>query len=723
MEIYMNLTVEERNKIKTKVQNEIAEIYKSHPFFIIEMGTGCHEIDHPILMYDGTIKKVQDVKIGDNLMGDDSTPRKVLREIQGFGKMYKIIPNKGEEFIVNEDHILSLKRTNIEERKKKKYSEYLNISIKDYLNLGKTEKHLYKLYKTQIDFKSEFYDKKSYYLGLWLGDGSKGSSTITNVDQEVIDYLKDLCLKEKCNYKFDGRHNIITGNGKVNNLNTYLRNVGVINKKHIPLNYLTSTRKNRLELLAGLLDSDGSYNGKGFEITQKNEELANNIKYLCLSLGFYCSINLVKKRCTNCENKELRDYFRLNIYGKLEEIPCKIKRKLTIKKTKQLTSNQVGFNIEELGYDDFYGFELDNNHLYLDGNFRVHHNSGKGLSVIKCIAKSNSKLPWLILVPEIAQIENFKQEFIKFEEEKLLNKVTIECYASLKNYERKSYNIVLNEVQYLSDNRFKTIQTMNFDSIIADSATIPEDIRLKLYQLTDSWYIYHLPLKEAVKLGMLPKPKIYKIPCSIPESKEKYEYSRFGKKEFYYADKYYKIINEDIKYWSDRCKTDKRKFVFNKLMSLASLRKRFISEIKTDKARELIEKINKENKRYIVFCGSTKQADKLGGNFVIHSKKSSKHNKELIHKFNNLEINSIFACGMLVSGMTLTQLDVVIVIQLDKGEENDSLKAIQQCGRGLRSQNPQIYLLYVLNSMDEQYIKNAVKAIGEEYLYKIDWNE
>ena len=46
----MNLTVEERNKIKTKVQNEIAEIYKSHPFFIIEMGTGCHEIDHPILM-------------------------------------------------------------------------------------------------------------------------------------------------------------------------------------------------------------------------------------------------------------------------------------------------------------------------------------------------------------------------------------------------------------------------------------------------------------------------------------------------------------------------------------------------------------------------------------------------------------------------------------------------------------------------------------------------
>ena len=215
---------------------------------------------------------------------------------------------------------------------------------------------------------------------------------------------------------------------------------------------------------------------------------------------------------------------------------------------------------------------------------------------------------------------------------------------------------------------------------------------------------------------MLPAPKVYKVPCGMFGTKGKYEYTKFGNKVTYSADKYYKAISDDIKYWSDRYKSDKRPFVFNKLMSLASQRKRFISEIKTDKAQELIKKFEKAGKRYLVFCGSTKQADELGGKFAIHSKKSAKHNKELIHKFNNMEINAIFACGMLVSGMTLTQLDTVMVVQLDKGEDNDSLKAIQQCGRGLRSEEPEMYLLYVPGSMDEQYIKNAIQAIGEEYL-------
>jgi len=43
------------------------------------LGTGkCHGINTKILMYNGTIKNVQDIKIGEQLMGDDSTPRNVL---------------------------------------------------------------------------------------------------------------------------------------------------------------------------------------------------------------------------------------------------------------------------------------------------------------------------------------------------------------------------------------------------------------------------------------------------------------------------------------------------------------------------------------------------------------------------------------------------------------------------------------------------------------------
>jgi len=718
----MNLTIEERNKIKTKVQDEIVEIYKSHPFLIIEMGTGCHEKDHPILMYDGSIKKVQDIKVNDLLMGDDSTPRRVLREIKGFGKMYKIIPKKGEEFIVNEDHILSLEKTGVEKSRMNLYPKILNISVKDYIKLTPHIKHLYKLYKRSVEFESNFYDEKSYYIGLWLGDGSIKSANITNIDPEIIEYLKELCKKEGCNYKcIDGIHHLISGDGKINNLCSYLRNIGIIDNKHIPLKYLSSNRKNRLELLAGLLDSDGylDKDAPGFEIIQKNERLANEIKYLALSLGFYCSLTVVKKTCYNCKNKEPRQYFRLNIYGKVDQIPCKIKRKKRIqiinKKTTVLP-NRTGFDLEEIDNNEFFGFELDKNHLYIDGNFRVHHNSGKSWATVRCIKQSKSKLPWLILVPEIAQIDNFKKEFINSGNEKLLNSVTIECYASFKNYKDKSYNIALNEVQSLSDARFDILKTINYNSIIADSATIPEDIRLKLHILRKDWYTYNLPLKESIELGIIPKPSIFAISCSLSSCKERFKYKRFGKDLNLSAEKYYETINADIKYWSDRSKKDKQPWVFNKLMSLASQRKRFISSVKTDNAKKLVSKFINEDRRFISFCGSTEQADLLGKDFSIHSKKSSKHNKNIIDEFNYFTINRLFVCGMLISGMTLSQLDTGLIIQLDKGEENDSLKFIQQVGRSLRSNNPEIYILYVKGTMDEEYLNNALKVIGKEYL-------
>ena len=51
---------------------------------------GCFGINTPIRMYDGTIKKVQDIKINDLVMGDDSTPRKVLTCGKGYGPLYSV---------------------------------------------------------------------------------------------------------------------------------------------------------------------------------------------------------------------------------------------------------------------------------------------------------------------------------------------------------------------------------------------------------------------------------------------------------------------------------------------------------------------------------------------------------------------------------------------------------------------------------------------------------
>jgi hypothetical protein len=62
-----------------------------------------------VLMADGQIKAVQDVEVGEYLMGDDSRPRKVLALGTGVGYMYRVTHATGQSYVVNGDHILVLR--------------------------------------------------------------------------------------------------------------------------------------------------------------------------------------------------------------------------------------------------------------------------------------------------------------------------------------------------------------------------------------------------------------------------------------------------------------------------------------------------------------------------------------------------------------------------------------------------------------------------------------
>ncbi len=76
--------------------------------FLIITGQGCHAIDTPIRMANGSIKLVQDIDIGDSIMGDDFTPRTVKELFRGQDDMVLIEPVDTEPFTVNKNHILSL---------------------------------------------------------------------------------------------------------------------------------------------------------------------------------------------------------------------------------------------------------------------------------------------------------------------------------------------------------------------------------------------------------------------------------------------------------------------------------------------------------------------------------------------------------------------------------------------------------------------------------------
>jgi hypothetical protein len=289
------------------------------------------------------------------------------------------------------------------------------ISIKDYLLLSDKKKAFLKGYKVPIDFLEKDVPIDPYMIGYWLGDGTSSASAITCQDSSVLYYyatnLKqyNLYLNYHCSYTYG-----ITGNGKYNNnvfLNT-LKDLHMLNHKHIPNLYKCNSRENRLKLLAGLLDSDGSYDTQKhcFEFTQKNESLMDDVIYLARSLGFACYKGTKKTSWTYNGTVKQGSAFRITISGKgIEEIPTLIPRKKAVPRKQIKNVLVTGIKIEYANEDDYYGFMLDGNCRYLMGDFTVTHNTCTSIGIAEGMKTGKS----IVLMTPASLKMNFFSELKK----------------------------------------------------------------------------------------------------------------------------------------------------------------------------------------------------------------------------------------------------------------------------------------------------------------------
>lgn len=354
---------------------------------VLPTGAGkCLGKDTPVLMYDGTIKKVQDIVPGDLLMGIDSTPRTVLSTCTGYEDLYRVIPTKGESYVVNESHILSLKQTGLKSQpmydSQRGKGNIVNICVKEYLNKSKTFKHTHKGWRTGVDFPtSQLHEMiDPYFLGLWLGDGSKDKPTITSADIEIENYINDYALSKDHTVRKEYQENNKSYNyhigyhvHKQNLIKDGLKKLGVISNKHIPHSYLTGDRQQRLQLLAGIVDSDGYYDVKTISIVFKLERLANDTAYLARSLGLAAYVSKVKKTCTN--TGVTGDYFSISISGDFTDIPCILKRHCFQPRKQKKSVLVTGITLEKIGYGQYFGFEISGDRMFLLGDFTVTHNT------------------------------------------------------------------------------------------------------------------------------------------------------------------------------------------------------------------------------------------------------------------------------------------------------------------------------------------------------------
>jgi SpoVK/Ycf46/Vps4 family AAA+-type ATPase len=187
--------------------------------------------------------------------------------------------------------------------------------------------------------------------------------------------------------------------------------MNLIDNKHIPKLYLTSSRTDRLELLAGLIDTDGSLSEGGFEITQKSNVIAEDILFLARSLGYAA---YSQKSLKSSQNGTEGEYNRVFISGDLSEVPVRLERKKARERKQIKSVLRTGFNVEVLGVDNYYGFTLDSDHLYLTKDFTIHHNTGKTTIIAESARKYNELGSTFTLVWHTDKIEaGDVKDFIK----------------------------------------------------------------------------------------------------------------------------------------------------------------------------------------------------------------------------------------------------------------------------------------------------------------------
>lgn len=365
-----------------------------------------------VLMFDGSVKKVEDIRVDDLLMGNDSTPRRVLSLAHGREMMYWVRQAHGIDYRVNESHILSFKRSRNESRHKK--GEIMNIEVREYLKQSPKWKTNYKGYKTSIEFDYRDTPLDPYLLGLWLGDGKSDSSRIYNQDKEVIEYLEEYAEanaqfvtvqreENKCpGYTItSGR----TQSARNNSVQSKLRDLDLLKNKHIPEIFLINNKSIRLQLLAGLIDSDGYVNkkhGDTIEITSKHENLARQIKFLCDTLGYRTSI---KSKIASISSRGFEStVWRVRFNGNVDEIPTRIKRKQAKPWTDYRDWQVTRIVVEQDKVDDYYGFEIDGNHLFLLEDCTVTHNTAFALSVARNAAVDH-KIPVGVFSLEMSSMQ------------------------------------------------------------------------------------------------------------------------------------------------------------------------------------------------------------------------------------------------------------------------------------------------------------------------------
>ena len=743
-------------------------------------GTGkCLAKDTKILLYDGTFRNVQDVREGDLLMGVDSTPRRVLSSTKGRQMMYTISQNKGESYRVNEDHILSLKFTDTNTKRKLpvqiqeyryKETNIYNIPVLVYLSLPKSVKHNLKGYKAPcIQYSEKPVLVDPYFIGLWLGDGSNRGIEITNVDSEITEWLdvfakesglvlrvnKDngityrLCMDKKTHpytqpyrilniqtgddlvydsaVKANTFINSLTGGKGVtaiqkhakegitgdywveklkrtstNHLVDKFKSLDLFYNKHIPQCYKINSEAVRLQILAGLIDSDGCAQNGGYEIASCNKILAEDITYVARSLGFY--VNMRQKTAIMGEYRN-ENCYRITIWGNdLDRIPIKVLRKKIEKSYKKGNPLHTGVQVTKDCVDDYYGFVINKDHLFIINDFTVTHNTKLGYMYLDKFYTGTLKV--LVVAPRISIFTSWKDEAQKWGYLHILDRITFSTYLSLDKQEQGYDIIILDEIHNLTL-AHKEYLSAHKGLILGLSGTLPKYHHSEKGMMVDAFApaVYSYSTDEAVENNILNDYRIIVHPLQLSTLKDHFAKTKTGGW----------MTSEQLnyEYWTRRLQESRSKKE-DQIMRIMRMKALQSFKTKENYAKRLL---NSTEDKCIVFADTQESAERLCGYSYHSNNPDSESNLELFKKD---KVKKLSAVNQLSEGVTIPGLRKAIVLSSYSG---NSPRTSQKLGRILRLNPDEIACLDILvysGTQDEIWVRQVLEDYNPE---KISWND
>lgn len=645
---------------------------------LIILPTGCHAKGSSVLTSDGVCIKVEDVKVGDFLLGNDGTPRKVLELHNGVDDMYKVTPIKGEPFVVNGGHILHLYKTKEGKGYNSCQPRYDEISVKEYVVKSANYKHLHKLHRvSQIDFGNDKYLFDPYFVGLYLGDGCCiNGLNITTQREEVVEYLREFARTYGLGFRAAEKRNgenkaksyffpyAFANNNTPNPLQVTIRGLGLEGKvagdKFIPHQYKVASVEDRFSLLAGLLDTDAFYDKEKntFEYCSKSKRLADDVVFVCRSLGFFAQIG--KTKVVKGES-----YYRIQISGDLNLIPTKVAIRQGRARKQKKSVLVTGFSVEYLGRGEYFGFTLDGNHLYCDNQFFIHHNSGKSL-VIADIA-SRLEGPLLVFQPSK---EILQQNFAKLQSYGIFDCGCYSASVGCKDINRITFATIGSVMNHMSDfDCFKNIIIDECHYVNSKAGQYKQFIEAKNRQVVGLTATpYRLDRTEGgsiLKFLTRVRPRIFSkviYCCQIGELLSK----------GYLADlHYYDLTALDLR----RVRSNSTGADYDERSLLAEYERcGFYDKLSNTVVKVLQPKSGIPRKGVLVFTAFTKEArqlvDKLqsiGVNSAIVTGETPKKEREaILEGFKRREIKVVANVGVLTTGFDYPALDTVVLARPTK---------------------------------------------------------